>query len=121
MGIVGKYLDAISDEQRDRVIEAKDFYDGTEDFFWDGCGCLVGVAEMVFVGGADPINDAVLRASDYYACPASRFPKLCRRFGKDRIVAACKKRAAKGNRLHEIRSEVYRELVPVGGMNGWVQ
>ena len=93
-----------------------------------------------------PIDRGMYTGSWY---PSDFFPRLCKRFGKARIVAACKARAARGNNisreaqraekdgrvqtqtgvahadrvgcpsaLGEIRSEVYRELVPVGGMNG---
>ena len=121
MGLVARYIDAISDEQRDRVIEAKDISDGP--FFFndqpDGtyCGCLVGVAEMEHARMEAPIDRGMYTGSWY---PSDFFPRLCRRFGKARIVAACKARAAKGNAptVTEIRAKVYRELVPVGGMNG---
>ncbi len=129
MGIVGMYIDALSDEQRDRIIEAKDFYDGDEDYFDPEdsvCGCLVGVAEMVNEDGDCPIDDEIFLRLNHRLInpwPSQQFPSLCDRFGKDRIVALCKARAAKGNRLPQLRSKVYegqREagLVPMGGMNG---
>ena len=124
MGLVGKYLDALSDEQRDRVIEAGDFNDGNKYFDDDGCACLVGVAERdsFSAGGrwlrSPPVDLKV--GENYFGNAGDNFPSLIMRFGKARIVAACKARAARGNapKLTEIRSEVYRELVPVGGMNG---
>lgn len=137
MGIVGRYIDALSDEQRDRIIEAEDIYDGHGGYFnVDGCGCLVGVAEMVDRHGARPIdlehgerNLLLRREDDDLETPSEMFPHLCERFGKSRIVAACKARAAKGNapNIRAIRDGLYVErkdtveregLVPPGGMSG---
>ena len=83
------------------------------------------VAEMKREFDACPIN-TFMETVNEHGClrfPGNAFPVLCERFGKDRIVRLCKARAARGNRLHEIRAEVYdghREagLVPEGGMNG---
>ena len=134
MGIVGRYIDALSDEQRDRVIEATTLYDGYSFYDYDGCGCLVGTAERVSKRSGvtgDPINALLYQRSGCRHYPSARFPKLCRRFGKDRIVAACKARAAKGNAptvIREIRDGLYQDhkdrverdrlLVPVGGLSG---
>ena len=118
MGLLGRYLGALSDEQRDRIIEANAMITGNylDD---NGTGCLVGVAE-----GADeqPIAEGVGEKAFDLVVEFS-FDELCDRFGKDRIVAACKARAARGNAptVTEIRAKVYRELVPVGGMSGWVR
>ena len=106
--MLGLYLDALSDEQRDRIIEAKDLYAGLSFVVTyangDKCGCLVGVAEMNYDMSAEaPINDSM-----YGGKPCGRFPRLIERFGKTRIVAACKARAARGNAptVTEIRAEV---------------
>ena len=47
MGVCGQYIDAISDTQRDRIIEGKDFGDGWSWVSEDdpSCRCLVGHAE----------------------------------------------------------------------------
>lgn len=123
--MIGSYIDALSDEQRDRIIEAKDFNDRPmSGYFYDGCGCLVAVAEMEHEEDSCPINIAMVnntRTHPFGTYPGNQFPALCERFGKDRIIALCKARAARGNRLHEIRSQVYRALVPVGGMNGRIE
>lgn len=112
--MVGLYIDALSDEQRDRIVEAEDFGHGRS---WDarGRGCLVAVAEL----------EALERTKVYLkfyvpgeASVGTQFDDLIAHFGKARIIHLCKARAARGNRLHEIRAEVYRELVPAGGMSG---
>ena len=101
MGLCGKYLDALSDEQRDRVIEAVDIHDGLS-FFSHGCACLVGTTEMVDLHDTttDPINQLIHEQTGRIHFPSSWFPILCRRFGKARIVRLCKARAAKANRIH---------------------
>ena len=101
MGIVGRYIDALSDKQRDRVIEA-------QGWCWQfsnlaGCHCLVGHAEA-YVGHAatDSAHDEageLLRISyDQNGWLVyDKVPELFDRFGQDRIVRLCKARAAKGN------------------------
>ena len=126
--MVGLYIDALSDEQRDRIVEAKgwtwDFTDQED----PSCRCLVGHAEDYRLRNGfscevatDPATSVHKDETNYAGTPIYNIvPRLFRRFGKDRIVAACKARAAKGNAptVTEIRAEVYRELVPAGGMNG---
>ena len=126
--MVGLYIDALSDEQRDRVIEAKgwtwDFTDQED----PSCRCLVGHAEdyrwrngFSCEVATDPATSVHKDETNYGGTPIYNIvPRLFRRFGKDRIVAACKARAARGNAptVTEIRSKVYRELVPAGGMSG---
>lgn len=105
----GQYIDSLTDEQRDRLVEQKDFNSG---FSWwgpGGCGCLVGTAE----GGVPSRFSKIMRAHDrvqlrhydarpnwtmldipWRDAPASiRYPKLVRRFGKERVVRAIKLRA----------------------------
>ena len=140
MGLIVKYLDALSDDGRDRVIVAEEFDNG-QYINSRGVGCLVGVAEREYFsvgyGPFPPVQKAVGRTRWSNDRVCERFDAICRRFGKARVVAACKARAAKGNRLHEIRAEIYKgitvrdvmawreraagELVPQGGMNGRVQ
>ncbi len=98
MGLIGRYIEALTDTQRDRIIEATDFNDALyHGFFHDGCGCLVAVAEMEHEYDSCPVN---LSMESHRRCgpfPGNHFPVLCDRFGKDRIVRLCKSRAAKGN------------------------
>ena len=99
MGVVARYIDALSDEQRDRIIEAGRFCDGFGRYFdpqsTDLCGCLVGVAEHEAFATDSPLVEESEFRNGWY--PSDRFPVLCARFGKDRIVRLCKARAAKGN------------------------
>ena len=133
MGICGQFLDAANDQQRDRVIEAIGWSDDFVDFDDHSCRCLTGHAEDWFRdeatgelgrldGSIHPHFDGPwFRTRNRRGVVAfNQFPKLCTRFGKARIVAACKARAARGNAptVTEIRKKVYRELVPVGGMSG---
>ena len=122
MGIVGKYLDALSDEQRDRVIEAKSWTSCWVDDKDGDCRCLVGHAEdMGWVDEQqvqrDPVEGTRLvvtgllpRHLHPVAYVGFKVPRMFARFGKDRIVRACKARAAKGNRVHEIREEIYKGM-----------
>ena len=136
MGIVARYIDALSDVQRDRVIEAKewtwDFVDAKD----PSCRCLVGHAEDYndLSLPVDRTDNGLRYAHNSRGdSVAMAVPYMFERFGKNRIIRACKARAAKGNRLHEIREEIYRGLtvpevlrwrekaaglVPVGGMSG---
>ena len=119
MGIVANYIEKLSDEQRDNIIEAEAFSNG-QYFDYEGVGCLVGVAEREWF---DERGTDTGKAPIGGYSTGARFDRLCRRFGMFRVIAACKKRAARGNAptVTEIRKTVYRELVPAGGMSGWVQ
>ena len=89
--MVGRYIDALSDEQRDRIIEAREMIIGDygDEDGDGGPGCLVGTAE----GAEDqPVADAL----GYFRVEFA-FDDLADRFGKDRIVRLCKARAAKNN------------------------
>ena len=118
--MVGLYIDRLSDEQRDRIIEAKEWTWQFVEVGNPSCRCLVGHAEDYEIFTCDDgyrgsrSRDPIRFTSDAF----QRVPRLFNRFGQDRIVALCKARAAKGNRLHELRAEVYRALVPAGGING---
>ena len=111
---MGSYIDALSDEQRDRVIEAKSWSPPEDGWFVDeydhSCRCLVGHAAdwrriRCSVGSVQDAGDVVSDPRGAYW----RFPHLQARFGTDRVIAACKARAAKGNNLAAIRSEIYEE------------
>ena len=118
MGKIARYLRALSDEQRDNVIQAEEFGNG-QYFDWRGVGCLVGVAELEFDNTDDYHMPPVAMSLGFSGgSVGEQFDILCTRFGKDRIVAACKNRAAKGNRLHEIREEVVADRQRTAFMYG---
>lgn len=119
--MLGLYLDALTAEGRDRVIEAEDIYAGRDGYFHDGCGCLVGVAEMVEgLGDRCPVNFEVSGRCGWIDLPSSRFPSLCDRFGKEMVIRLCKERAAKSNRpnLREIRDDIVAERQRTAFMYG---
>ena len=93
--MLGLYLDALSDEQRDRVIECEDFGFGQN---WDGQGrgCLVAVAEL---GEREHTKVYLKFYVQGEASVGVQFDDLIARFGKARVVAACKARAARGNNI----------------------
>ena len=104
--MLGKYIDSLSDEQRDRIIEAKDFGDGWQFIDRDNpaCKCLVGHAEGYYLNedGYQQQKDE----TDGWETVYMLFPELMQRFGADRIIRACKLRAAKTNRCDLSRLEV---------------
>jgi len=113
---VGRYLDAGEDRHRDRVIEGRDW--GLDFVEEDGCSkCLVGHAEdwrrginkqeMYKTKALDIVGISACWEQNLYGTVVfNQFPRLCHRFGKDRIVRLCKMRAAKGNTelVEEIRN-----------------
>jgi hypothetical protein len=101
MGIVGRYIDRLTDEQRDRIIVAQDW---CSKHFMDGDNrCLVGHA--INVRGVNDVRnldvetytDKLFRRGVVFA--PGRFDHLCARFGIARIVRACKARAARNNAI----------------------
>lgn len=102
---MGRYIDWLDIEGRDRLIGAPEFNDGV--CWWtNGCGCLVGTAAHW------PELDEASRArhSDAFDSlspnrgvrwdrtkPAARYPYAVKRFGKARVVRAIKLRAARLN------------------------
>lgn len=106
--MLGRYLDALDAEARDRVIEAQVWGTGSI-----SQPCLVRHSEGGY-GGVERcfrITDRARRfewragelRSDFQFRDLDnvgyRFDRLCRRFGMDRVVRACKLRAAKSNRI----------------------
>lgn len=112
MGAMGRYIDGLDDASRDRLIEAQGWraltlQDG------QGNGCLmgnarglgqrhnlqvvVGLAWIEATGGFATVYDDSRR--DCRQHPAAAFNYSCLRFGKDRVVRAIKKRAARGNHI----------------------
>lgn len=112
---MGRYIDELDTEGRDRLIAAKDFAHG--DKWFDGqCGCLcgtvMGVTDDVWWVRHDSMSrhEAMSLAvqligdiGEYSAGgwglrgPATRFPYAIERFGKARVVRAIRLRAARAN------------------------
>lgn len=90
--MLGKWIGSLSDEQRDRIIEGQGWCARTLER--DGDRCLGGHA-------FDYVRRLGFRDRKYDPSPAVkaafRFDALCRRFDMDRIVRACKARAARSN------------------------
>lgn len=86
MGQVGRWIDERTDIERDRIIEAQGWVAGYLEY--QGQRCLVG-----HVCGTPGWRDIDFRD---IAVTATRFDQLVLRFGLDRIVRACKLRAARG-------------------------
>ena len=90
--MLGLWIDALTDEERDRIIEAQNWESGNPCY---GNNCLVGHAKECAT------TPEMIRALDigYFDSPMLRFDLLVGRFGLDRVVRAIKARAAKGNRI----------------------
>ena len=96
---MGRYIDELDDEGRDRLIAATDFSDGE---WWNGeCGCLVytgeGATSWEEAEQASYAKGMRCRAKWADDGPPYRYPYAVLRFGKARVVRAIKLRAAKGN------------------------
>jgi len=113
MGIVGKYIDALSDVQRDRVIEAKEIRPGGF-FHYDGdgvsiVGCLVSVAQCENFSMKSRVK--MFTVSHDCVCSLSKlgagFDTICHRFGKDRIIRLCKARAAKPYQIINVEVDIH--------------
>ena len=98
---MGRFIDELTDEQRDKLITATDF---TNAAWWDtGCGCLCGTA-LGFESQLEGENwiaaerrrlERGYMISDWSVKhPAYRYPYAVHRFGKERIVRAIKARAS---------------------------
>lgn len=99
MGAMGRYLGALSGEQRDRLVSAPTMNTTWGCFFDDqGCGCMVAIAE-----GMNHFSDPHPIASAMDDCPYTRmhvedkFAQTCERFGGSRTIRAVKLRAARLN------------------------
>ncbi len=105
MGLMAKYIDAVSDEARDRIIMGQGWTDGLIDDH-RGNRCLIGhategcpVLYRVPVGREwhrvlhedHPENVLI----DFDNWVGDRFDKAVVRFGMERVVRACKARAGK--------------------------
>jgi len=106
MGMLGRYIDALPDEARDRIIEAQHWGMGT---LVDAHGnrCLIGHAEDWRYAGSllrNRAGDAALqrwRVEDLGPTShleiGKRFDMLCHRFGQPRAVRLAKMRAGVGS------------------------
>lgn len=86
MGMLGRYIDGLTEEQKDKVIQAQEWRTGSMGVA-QGPRCLMGHAKGIYedVQG-DPFYGIRLGVT---------FDSACRRFGQQRIVRACKLRASK--------------------------
>jgi len=118
MGICGRNIDSGTDAQKDRVIEGQKW---AEDFInSDGCRCLIGHMEDWYKaddGDWGTRRDSLPAYVRYEISHRNKvgytqFPDLIARFDQDRIIRACKMRAAKGNAelVEKIRNGIYKEL-----------
>ena len=97
--MIGKWIDALTDEQRDNIVTAQGWRYGGY-LYEDGTRCLVGNALDLRGRGvmAESHTWPGMRCVrvDYSAFEISIercFDHLCKRFGTDRIVRMCKVRA----------------------------
>lgn len=84
MGLLGRWIDSLTDEERDRIVEAQGW-----GFGWFG-GCYGD--RRCLVEQVDPgVSYRPITESEWAV--VTRFDVLCDRFGLDRIVRAVKLRA----------------------------
>lgn len=110
MGAIGRYLDGLDDDARDRVIEGRDWTTSESEFVDpDGCRRLVGHAEDWYLrGAAQHSGVGTLRTLNRRGMPVyALYPDLVKKVGLDRAVALIKARAARGvtSRVVEIAPE----------------
>lgn len=96
MGMLGNYIDGLTPEQKDRVIEAQEWTNGE---LLDLSGrsnarCLIGHAKDMQPGMLCFTTDEEWQALHGNGV-GIRFDRACGRFGKERVIQAAKKRAAK--------------------------
>lgn len=112
MGMIAKYVDALPDEARDRVLTAQGWRFGS---YVDEAGdrCLVGHAADFQLRHCGvqftrcPVPETLWswdllqdhRGGDYLPPVWEYFDRLCKRVGLDRAVQLVKARAARPNRL----------------------
>lgn len=100
MGAMGRFLDRVPDDARDRVIQAQDWTTSGSDFIdAQGCRCMVGHAEDWRHNsiGMQTARIHLTRWDDDDAY--LRYEPLVRRVGLARAIELVKARAAKGNRI----------------------
>lgn len=99
MGAIGKYLDGLDDDARDRVITAQDWPrdGGAYSFVYKGQRCLVGHAEDWY---HDEIGHSQPRTKRYPGCAIyGGFPRIVKRIGLERAVRLVKARAARAHSI----------------------
>lgn len=93
MGMLGRYIDGLTEEQKDRVIEAQNWCSNVG-LNEHGERCLVGHVHNFL---ADVLM--VLAVFDEYWTVGPWFDALVSRYSKDHIVRAIKARAAKSHQI----------------------
>lgn len=92
MGKIGRYIDGLTDEQRDRIVTGQGWTSRADCFVDDtGCRCLVGHVDQWRMVGRDQMSNGqcTIRHNEHHL-----YPRAVRRFGLARVVRACKLRAA---------------------------
>jgi hypothetical protein len=90
--MIGKWIDGLTDEQRDRIIEATEWR--------ECCGYMLNDQPVCVLSHAYDVQEFVhicTRIPHELYPVGDRFDRLCIRRGLDRIVRACKMRAARRN------------------------
>jgi hypothetical protein len=111
MGLLARYIDALPDHAKDRIIEAQDWGLGAL-VDADGKRCLLGHAEdwiyegSIFKNRARDTGLQVWRNRTFgpssHLDIGSRFDRLCHKRNLDRVILLIKQRAARGYRLAEL-------------------
>ena len=83
---MGSWIDGLTDEQRDRIVQGQGWCVG--DIGNADTTCLIGHA------AGECLNPYMAFTPPVGVMIACRFDILCDRFGLDRVVRACKMRAA---------------------------
>lgn len=114
MGKVANYIDGLSEVEKDRIVRAQKWRPGSY-LHSDGTRCLVGHAAdakphpkyLVLSTKANGLKAINAEVEHENMMVELRFDYLVRRFGLQRIVRACKLRAARGNkeRIDELMRE----------------
>jgi hypothetical protein len=94
--MIGKWIDGLTDEQRDRIIEGHEWTAGSMSGY-GASRCLVGHAFDYRRNGGFQDVVAAQASGQHGIGVAFRFDALVARFGLNRIVRACKMRAARRN------------------------
>lgn len=100
MGMLGRFIDGLTPQQKDRVIEAQTFWwlykANREGLTADqGCGCLIDTALARRNAFVEYGEERVHYGASHRRFLSIEFDRLIRRFGPERIIRACKMRAAK--------------------------
>lgn len=99
--MIGKWIDGLTDVQKDRIIEGQGWCPQIIEM--GHSRCLVGHAIGGLAAWREIVNTGDHRS---FAGIGTHFDDLVVRFGLDRIVRACKLRAAKSNVVAPLRESV---------------